>query len=409
VSGVARMPQAGDAAQLLVPEGTRLVHIGPHKTGTTALQGALYAAREALVAQGVRHPGRSRNPAHAVRDATGQDWPVADAPGPLTYRWRDLVRDVRRAREPRVVLSSEFFAWADPAAIRRIVDDLDPARVHVVVTLRPLARILPSHWQQNVQGGAVAPYARWLATVLEPRPGKAEPSFWHLHRHDRLIARWAEVVGPENVTAIALDEGDRGFVLRAFEQLLGVRGGTLTAVSDLSNRSLTLPEVEAVRAFNVVARADGLDRALQAKVMRLGAAQILKQRQPHPDEPRIETPQWALDRATTIGREMVANIGASGVRVVGDLDGLAAPQRSRPSGDRQPDPCIPPEVAAALAMGIVAVSGALRGRPLPERVADPHGMTALDRAATNQVAATVAYRARDALVVRSRRLTRRRR
>jgi hypothetical protein len=382
------MPQAGDAAQLLVPEGTRLVHIGPHKTGTTALQGALYAGRDALVAQGVRHPGRSRNPAHAVRDATGQEWPVADAPGPLTYRWRDLVRDVRRAREPRVVLSSEFFAWADPAAIRRI---------------------LPSHWQQNVQGGAAAPYARWLAAVLEPRPGKAEPSFWHLHRHDRLIARWAEVVGPEHVTAIALDEGDRGFVLRAFEQLLGVRGGTLTAVPDLSNRSLTLPEVEAVRAFNVVARAERLDRALQTKVMRLGAAQILKQRQPHPDEPRIETPQWALDRATAIGREMVANIGASGVRIVGDLDGLAAPQRSRLGGDRQPDPCIPAEVAASLAMGIVAVSGALRGRPGPERVADPDGMIALDRVATHQVAATIAYRARDAIVVRSRRLTHRRR
>ena len=28
----------------VLPEGTRLIHIGPHKTGTTSLQGALWTA-----------------------------------------------------------------------------------------------------------------------------------------------------------------------------------------------------------------------------------------------------------------------------------------------------------------------------------------------------------------------------
>jgi hypothetical protein len=36
---------------LLGPEGTRLVHIGPFKTGTTALQGAFHASRTALAAE----------------------------------------------------------------------------------------------------------------------------------------------------------------------------------------------------------------------------------------------------------------------------------------------------------------------------------------------------------------------
>ena len=50
-----------------------------------------------------------------------------------------------------MVLSSEFFADASPEAIRRVVGELDPAKVQVVVTLRPLARIIPSQWQQCVQ------------------------------------------------------------------------------------------------------------------------------------------------------------------------------------------------------------------------------------------------------------------
>ena len=64
-----------DGERLLLPEGTRLVHIGPHKTGTTSLQAALYAARPALLEQGVRHVGKTRNPASAVRAVTGQNAP----------------------------------------------------------------------------------------------------------------------------------------------------------------------------------------------------------------------------------------------------------------------------------------------------------------------------------------------
>ncbi|MFC9845113.1 hypothetical protein ACFWFF_25725 [Streptomyces sp. NPDC060223] len=43
------------------------------------------------------------------------------------------------------VVSSEFFADApDDETIARIVDDLGRDRVPVLITLRPLARIMPS-------------------------------------------------------------------------------------------------------------------------------------------------------------------------------------------------------------------------------------------------------------------------
>jgi hypothetical protein len=40
--------------------GIRLLHIGPHKTGATPVQGALHLARERLAARGVVYPGRGR-------------------------------------------------------------------------------------------------------------------------------------------------------------------------------------------------------------------------------------------------------------------------------------------------------------------------------------------------------------
>jgi hypothetical protein len=346
-------------AGLRLPDGTRLLHIGPHKTGTTSLQAALYAGRGAMLDQGVRHLGKTRNPASAVRAVTGQPAPTSrDTPPPMRY-WRDLVSEFRRARESRVVVSSEFFAWAKPDVIERIASDLDRDRLHVVVTLRPLGRILPSQWQQNVQAGMVLAYEDWLHQVLDGAAGRPGRNFWYLHRHDQLIERWAAALGPDRLTAVVVDEQDHGMLLRVFERLLGLREGTLTPDRDLTNRSMTLPEVEAVRAFNQATRRLKVPRAVHAKAMRFGAAMHMKSRTPAANEPRIDTPQWALDRAREVDAEMVPAIRASGVRVVGSLDTLAAPVLSR--GEIRADPVlVPPGVAAEMAVGILIASGLAR-------------------------------------------------
>ncbi len=397
---------------LPLPEGTRLVHIGPHKTGTTALQAALYDARPALARQGVHHAGSSRNPASAVASVIGRRSRFRGNIVPSTFAWGRLARDVRNAREPRVVVSSEFFADAEPEAIRRVVRDLDPSRIHVVVTLRPLARIIPSQWQQYVQAGVTASYEAWLEAMLGDRRTRMTPTFWRRHRHDRLIARWAEAVGPERMTVIALDDRDHGMVLRVFEQLTGLHEGTLVAPPDLVNRSMTMPEVEAVRAFNIAFKAEGLGRDLHSKVMGFGAAPFMRLRTPDPSEPQVESPQWALDRVAVIAREMVDHIAASGVRVVGDLDALAqGPVLGRPEEDGPTAVSIPPEIAARMSLGIALASGAGRAsgtrgsarnttpgeRRLPAALPEPG---AVSRMSTYVVAAVVAVRVRDALVRR---------
>ena len=258
------------------------------------------------------------------------------------------------------MISSEFFADAKPDAIRTIVDDLDASRAQIVVTLRPLARILPSQWQQYIQSNMRASYDTWLDAMFNKEGSRLSPSFWQRHRHDRLVARWAEVVGPDRVTVVALDEHDHDFALRAFERLTGLRDGTLASTPDVTNRSLTMPEVESVRAFNLAFRQEGLERPLHSRVMNFGAARYMRQFEPPADAPRVETPQWALDRAGAIAREMVDAIAASGVRVIGDLESLAEVPASRLAGDTQPPVTVPPSVAATMAMGVLYSSGLAR-------------------------------------------------
>ena len=309
----------------------------------------------------MRHVGRTRNPASAVGAVTGRPAPTSRDTPPNIRFWDDLVREFRRASEARVVLSSEAFAWAAPAVIERIATDLDRQRIHVVVTLRPLGRILPSQWQQNVQAGAMPAYEDWLRQVFGANETRAGTAFWAVHQHDALVARWATVMGRDRVTAVVVDERDHGMLLRVFEGLLGLRDGTLAPDRDLSNRSMTVSEVEAVRAFNVAAKQAGISRAVHAKTMRFGSAIHMKQRVPDPSETRIETPQWALDAACDRDRAIVPAIEAQGIRIVGDISSLRAPLASRLDPDGAAEAVlVPPRVAAEMALGILLASGAAR-------------------------------------------------
>ena len=177
----------------------------------------------------------------------------------------------------------------------RVVQQLDPKRVQIVVTLRPLSRILTSQWQQFVQNQNTFAFEEFLKKTLDdPHPAKP-PVFWRRHRHDDLVKRWADLVGPDHLTVVALSEGDRDMVLRAFEQITGLKNGTLEADPTIQNRSMTLPEIETIR--RVQHRVQGeepavapvhADHAIRGDVRDAAA-------EPKPDEPKIELPDWSVE------------------------------------------------------------------------------------------------------------------
>ena len=330
---------------LTLEAGARLLHIGPHKTGTSAIQGAFHLARGRLAEYDVVYAGTGRQPMRPALAVTGRPAMLGEA-RPEMAHWDKLVQDVRAAGDHRVVISSEFFADGDDEAARRVVAELGGPRAHVVVTLRPLARIMPSQWQQFAQNGLCTPYLEYIGKVL--RQPEQTPRFWQRHRHDRLIARWAAAAGAQNVTVIVVDGADRMALLRTFESLLGLPGGFLIPEDDVVNRSLTLAEAEVVRQLNEEFKRREWPEASYAKFLRYGAVRQMKGRQPLPGEPEIATPAWALERVAEISAEMTRNIAALGVRVVGDLSSLSrspdlpAPGPSPDLSAPSPSPESPP-------------------------------------------------------------------
>ena len=348
------------ADDLPLPEGSRILHIGPHKTGTTALQAAFWNDRKAVKKQGVHYASNGRHAMTAVLAGIEHisPWTVDKRPPPM-WKWERLLNDIRGSNAKRVLLSSEFFADAKPENAARVVQQLDPKRVQIVVTLRPLSRILTSQWQQFVQNQNTFSFEEFLRTTLDdPHPAKP-PVFWRRHRHDDLVKRWVDLVGADHVTVVALNEGDRDMVLRAFEQITGLKTGTLRPDPTIQNRSMTVPEIETIRHFNIAFKEKKLPSLLYMKIMRFGATFVMQQRTPQPDEAKIELPDWSIEPIREIATEMMDNVRATGVRVVGDLDDML--YIPTPRVGPAPTVTVSPEVAASAALGVLIASGLARG------------------------------------------------
>jgi hypothetical protein len=344
---------------LRLPENAVLLHVGVFKTGTTSIQGALFRARPQLAEHGVLHAGATRQPISAVLALTGLRGRVGK-PRPRMEQWEAFAAEVTAAADRRVVVSSEFFSGADEAAARRAVRELGGPRVHVVVTLRPLVKIMPSQWQQYIRNRSTVTYDDWLEGMLKIPPfNSPTPTFWHRHRQDAQVERWASIVGPENVTVIVLDENDRDFLLRTFEDLLGLPSGLLVAEKDTENRSMTAGEIELVRQVNGEFLGRGWSDKLYRKFVRQGlTSQMQTNRTPPADEARLTTPQWALDRAAEIGAAAADKLSALGVRIVGDVSTLGAPALATESNDPVRDyPMVAVAAAREAVVGIVVTSG----------------------------------------------------
>lgn len=356
-----RVPAIGDDGVLL--------HIGVHKTGTTALQAAFADARDDLLTRGVRYPGKLQAQHRAALALLGRPWGWNSRGGSVMDRrhFDSLVRRVAR-HDGRVVISSEFFCEAPEDKAKETIEALGgPGKVTIVVTLRNLGRLLPSSWQQYLKYGLTTAYEPWLEDVFAtPGSSKISPTFWRRHDHGAVVTRWSQAAGAENVNVLVLEDVDRSAQFRAFAQMLGVPDDVLVSRMDLtSNRSMTAAEAELLVRLNARVKKQ-MQWTDYVQLVRRGVAlRMVEDREPDPNEPRLATPAWALDAAAVQGASSVATIKQLGVNIFGNVDALAT--RVPESKDTPPQPADIPIDAAVEA--VVAVIEASKQEPTSRELA----------------------------------------
>ncbi|MGI8521685.1 MAG: hypothetical protein ACR2K3_00005, partial [Nocardioides sp.] len=307
-----------------LPDGSVMIHIGPYKTGSTAIQAALAAARPELPRHGVVYPGDARR--HAEPGWAVLDWSPRVQETPPISVWEDLVAEVHAATpDQRVVVSTEDFGFATPARIERIVGDLGADASYMTTVIRPLDLLLPSQWQEQMKSMQTFTYDAWLRDVLFEAQSPPAKTFWTSHDVERVLGRWLGFLPPERVIVVAGARGDRGFLPRSFEGLLGLPEGLL-ALQQVDNASLSPAGSELLRRLNAEYAEHGWTSEVYRRQIRYGAvAGMLRAGRNDLDGAPLTIPAWAVDRVRELSEQRVAAIREAGVRVVGDLDGLLLP------------------------------------------------------------------------------------
>ena len=316
-----------------LPANSIMLHIGAHKTGTTSLQAALFAASKQLEEQGVINlvadGDETANPAaRAV-----QRLPSSGSAGaPVDYNvWTTLVRQAQAYPTQLVSISAEAFAVSESLVIKQIVNDLGLDRLQVVITLRPLGKILPSQWQQDLHGAWLSvEFEEWLRqTLKEARPIKkigplqVPHQFWFRHRHDALLQRWIDAVGRDRITLVVADDQRKSSLLEHFEKLLSLSAGTLTSTGITRNQSMTLPEMQIMQRYGEQLESSELGKKIVAQSRYHKALRILRKMRPeNENDARLIVPAWSYERVSEIQHEMVERMQASGVAVIGTLNQL---------------------------------------------------------------------------------------
>ena len=354
----------------LIPPGSRLLYIGPPKTGTSTLQRAARARRQVLLENGVLYPGTSLNHQLEVAALLNRRlWrdrsikrrlnPGSAGAVPAMSKWEELMGEVNNEQTRRILISSELAGSATEEEASKLVDALGPNKTHVVITLRPLSAMLPSRWIQSVKAlGLADSFETWLKRIYGDLGPPISPGVQRYLDQGGLVERWANCVGAENTTVIILDKPDR--LTNSFEKMLGLPDRTLTgAVSGghATNRSLTKPEAEIFqRANHIITNDDAVSWPIYYDTIVFGASsQILNTRQPNESEPKLRLPNWAAERANHDAKQYADQIAKSKVNIIGPLSALEfdTTEHANPTIGTTVDECI--EIAAE------ALAGAYKG------------------------------------------------
>ena len=309
-----------------MPQKQLILHVGFHKSGTTALQESFFAQRKDLESQGVSYPTEGKKAHHrAVWALAGKRWGWKERGGETTpfKVWSKTAGNINRSNREKVVLSSEFFSELSTDKIRQIQKDIKGRDVKVLFTLRPLVKLFGSSYQQYLKYGTKEDYSTWLHSVLD-QPGKSKinPTFWKRHMHGEVIARWVEVFGSENVSVIIVDEQRPELLFESINDYLGLPAGFLKPQPTGSNRSLSMEEITLLLELN---RRFPENRtwAEYLVFIRNGYVRELTDHVPvKAGKEKLPTPKWAVEIGNKLATDSKVKIKDLGVKVFGDLDSL---------------------------------------------------------------------------------------
>jgi hypothetical protein len=223
-----------------------ILHIGPHKTGSTYIQKYLYVNRERFLKLGFNYPSVAIGPQYGHHQVFDK---IKSLPqGDLSEYMRQFLGGAVN------FVSSEKFDRLRPDDIKRLGASLADLDVKIVYYRRNYVDLLPSWWQERVKHGSrLSFYEFVLPHILRPFTS-------NIINPCKVLDPYAEVFGRENIAVVDYDAARKGGgILPPLFDMLGIEPGPIK--DEVINRSVNLELVEIIRALNMLAEFDGERRS----------------------------------------------------------------------------------------------------------------------------------------------------
>lgn len=337
------------------PGGRKRVflHVGAPKTGTTYLQTLLWTNRKALARAGVLYPGQgSAAHFHASLDLRGAQFKGHDDPR-VPGAWARVASAARKWRGHTVLISHETLAGAREEHVRRAVESLQPAEVHVIYTARDLARQIPAVWQESVKNRRSAGFPRFLRSLKSARARGTGKVFWGGQDVVEVLRRWNVAVPADRIHLVTVPPrgGPQSSLWERFAWLLGVNPEEYETDMGRSNVSLGSVEAELLRRINRMVPED-LEWPRYAEWFKHGLAE--RHLAERTDSQRITLPPrwypWVLEQS----QRMVDELREAKYDVVGDLEELIPPKPAERGAAGAPAPRPDPDAVLDVAAETIA-------------------------------------------------------
>ncbi|MPY96774.1 MAG: hypothetical protein GEU97_02040 [Actinophytocola sp.] len=296
------------------------LHVGAPKTGTTYLQGILWKNRKELASRGVFVPGRNHvDHFRAGFDLRGVEKDPRDPRKDWQGAWGEIARKIKNSKREIAVVSDERLAACTPEEVRRAVDSLAPAEVHVIYVTRDPAGLLSAEWQEHIKHGDKRAFDAWLDNTLNP---KGHEWYWKVHGVGDVLRRWGTSVPNDRLHLLTLPRrgSDPELLWQRFCSVLGISPDDVDT-EGRANVSLGVEGAELLRRVNEV-MPDEFPRWHRIGVTReMLAHRILA---PRAQKTSIGVPERLADKVDQYTEQLIVDIKNSGCDVVGDLDELNA-------------------------------------------------------------------------------------
>lgn len=217
-----------------------VLHIGPHKTGSSYIQQMLFENAQKLEANGIYYPTKEW--------ASECGHHLAAEPSEM-LRFCEYINNFESINEKfnSIIISSENFDRLSSAEIALFLANIK-IPIHLIYMYRNPFSVLYSHWQEEIKFGSDLPFGTFLV------PHLISPSTSTIVNPSLILNKWISLINKKSLTIIDYDLMLRSNKNICNEFLVAAYGTDFNFEFEVAeiNKSLQLEDAEVLRFLNSI-------------------------------------------------------------------------------------------------------------------------------------------------------------